>query len=93
MFSYIVSCNESGIKFVRKAIKKELKSYVVKELSQQPMSSVANVTICPFTSQLVNRLICQLVNSQKQSISLFSPLGEGVKGMSPIANNEVFTIF
>lgn len=80
MFSYIVSCNESGIKFVRKAIKKELKSYVVKELSQQPMSNVANVTICPFTSQLVNRLICQLVNSQKQSISLFSPLGEGLRG-------------
>ncbi len=80
MFSYIVSCNESGIKFVRKAIKEELKSYVVKELSQQPMSSVANVTICPFTSQLVNRLICQLVNSKKQSISLFSPLGEGLRG-------------
>ena len=80
MFSYIVSCNESGIKFVRKAIKEELKSYVVKELSQQPMSNVANVTICPFTSQLVNRLICQLVNVQKQSISLFSPLGEGLRG-------------
>ena len=80
MFSYIVSCNESGIKFVRKAIKEELKSYVVKELSQQPMSNVANVTICPFTSQLVNRLICQLVNSQKQSISLFSPRGEGLRG-------------
>ena len=80
MFSYIVSCNESGIKFVRKAIKEELKSYVVKELSQQPMSNVANVTICPFTSQLVNRLICQLVNSQKQSISLFSPLEEGLRG-------------
>ncbi|RKW60629.1 MAG: hypothetical protein D8H98_06635, partial [Prevotella sp.] len=77
---YLISCNESGIKFVRKAIKKELKSYVVKELSQQPMSNVANVTTCPFTSQLVNRLICQLVNSQKQSISLFSPLGEGLRG-------------
>ena len=74
MFSYIVSCNESGIKFVRKAIKEELKSYVVKELSQQPMSNVTDVTICPFTSQLVNRLICQLVNSQKQSISLSSSL-------------------
>ena len=80
MFFYIVSYNESGIKFVRKAIKKELKSYVVKELSQQPMSSVTNVTISLFTSQLVNRLICQLVNSQKQSISLFSPLGEGSRG-------------
>lgn len=80
MFSYIVSCNESGIKFVRKAIKKELKSYVVRELSQQPMSSVTDVTISSFTSQLVNRLICQLVNSQKQSISLFSPLWKGVEG-------------
>jgi len=80
MFSYIVSCNESGIKFVRKAIKEELKSYVVKELTQQPMGSVTNVTISLFTSQLVNRLICQLVNSQKQSISLFSPLGEGLRG-------------
>ena len=80
MFSYFVSCNESGIKFVRKAIKKELKSYVVKELSQQPMSSVTDVTISLFTSQFVNRLICQLVNSQKQSISLFSPLGEGLRG-------------
>lgn len=80
MFSYIVACNESGIKFVRKAIKEELKSYVVRELSQQPMSSVTNVTISLFTSQLVNRLICQLVNSQKQSISLFSPLGEGLRG-------------
>lgn len=57
MFSYIVSCNESGIKFVRKAIKEELKSYVVKMFNQQLMSNVANVTICPFTSQLVNRLI------------------------------------
>ena len=80
MFSYFVSCNESGIKFVRKAIKKELKSYVVKELSQQPMSSVTDVTICPFTSQLVNRLICQLVNSKKQSISLSSSLWRGVEG-------------
>lgn len=80
MFSYFVSCNESGIKFVRKAIKEELKSYVVRELSQQPMSSVTDVTISLFTSQLVNRLICQLVNSQKQSISLFSPLGEGLRG-------------
>ena len=79
MFSYIVSCNESGIKFVRKAIKEELKSYVVKMFNQQLMSNVANVTICPFTSQLVNRLICQLVNSQKQSISLFSPLGKGAR--------------
>ena len=57
MFSYLVACNESGIKFVRKAIKEELKSYVVRELSQQPMSSVTNVTISLFTSQLVNRLI------------------------------------
>ena|GEM_PF-1171160 len=80
MFSYLISCNESGIKFVRKAIKKELKSYVVKMFNQQLMSNVANVTICPFTIQLVNRLICQLVNSQKQSISLFSPLGEGLRG-------------
>jgi len=48
--------------------------------NQQPMSSVTDVTICPFTSQLVNRLICQLVNAQKQSISLFSPLGEGLRG-------------
>ena len=79
MFSYIVSSNESGIKFVRKAIKKELKSYVVRELSQQPMSNVTDVTISLFTSQLVNRLICQLVNSQKQSISLFSPLGKGAR--------------
>jgi len=57
MFSYIVSSNESGIKFVRKAIKEDLRSYVVKMFNQQLMSNVTDVTIYSFTSQLVNRLI------------------------------------
>ena len=80
MFSYLVACNESGIKFVRKTIKEELKSYAVKELGKLLMSKAANVTICSFTSQLANWLICQLVNSLEQSISLSSPLGEGLRG-------------